>query len=270
MSIFTSSYSPLNKNTLKESMGQFSRYKLQAMAAFILLVTLSTLTLITTGQGIGGVSMSVQEGAVYLPQLSTLAVAVLSFAALFCIAALMYVLVTLARPLAAKRTLLRLFSITLFVLIITAIKSLVLGLFARTLFAQDPNRFEIAKAGVDIASLILAVVLSSCIYLTLAASLREEKLELKYFGRSFIVMFFWVAVITALKFSLTFASEALLGSLAYISLGSIALSIALSVLSAVTTLWFLALALTLREEVVSTEDPKETPIDKDLALEGAT
>jgi len=256
MKIFTSAYSPINTKTPKGAAGIIRRNRLQSVSAGIALIALSVATLFVTGRSMQGFGAGQEQSFAFthLFEAPVINTALALVAVLAAVSLLAYVLVTAARPLPVKVVILRLCNIALFAVIITALKSLILGLFARMLFAGDVDRFSLAKMGVDAASLVLGVVFTACIYLFIATSLREEKLEMAGFGKNFVVMFLWVASVSALKFLLFSVLDGLAGNLfdaAYLGLAHISLALLIALISALATIWFMALALSLREDVLA-------------------
>ena len=171
----------------------------------------------------------------------------------------------IARPLKARVVALRLLGLFAFVVAIIAVKSLALGHLARLLFASDPTRFELAKTGVDHASMLLGIVVVALSYSLLSALLREKKLEFKNFGKSFAALIFWVSAfyIPTYVISLVFNTHTLE---AYLSI-SLVIAILLALIHSLFPLWFLAVGLSFHE-IDESEDADEGEVDADDESEG--
>ena len=156
-----------------------------------------------------------------------------------------FVLTRVARPLKAGVVLGRIFLLALGIYLVTAVKSLALGNLARLLFVGDYTRFELAKTGVDHASMLLGIIVVALSYSFLAALLREKKIEFKNFGKSFLTLLFWVSIFYIFTFviSLVLSTYTLEAQLSVAFVGTILLAL----LSSLFPLWFLALGLSFHE-----------------------
>jgi len=169
---------------------------------------------------------------------------------LLSLAAVIYVLFCLARPIRKRIVALRLTLLGLWALLTVFVTSLGLGLLARILFAESPARFDLARTGIDHASGLIGVLITTLFFVFLASCLREEKLTFKGFGVSFTVLFTWIAAVYIIKFVVFLALDGLwplLFGASALELAGILFALLLAILSTLATLWYTALALALVE-----------------------
>ena len=177
-----------------------------------------------------------------------------------------FVLTKVARPLNAGTVVSRIISLALVVYLVTIVKSIVLGHLARILFAGDYTRFELAKMGVDLASMFLGIVVVALSYSFLAALLRERELEFKNFGKSFLTLLFWVSIF----YTFTFAVSLIISTYALEAQLNVAFAgtIVLALLSSLFPLWFLALGLSFHTIDEDSEDiDADEEMDADIEFE---
>ena len=231
---------------IQAALEQVSNYKKEALVALIALLIYSAAILLATFK-----TERLLESGHFL-DLSTPAhhptifVILAVLLILLSCAVIIWALFSIANPLKKSTTTLRLALLAFGALLVVAAKSLILGSFARILFAGDPARFEFAKTGVDHLSSLLGVLLAAAFYVLLARCLKEEKLALFDFGKSYLVLLVWVAVVYLLKY------------LALLILPShVVISSIVALLSALATLWYVALALALQKESAEKHEAKE-------------
>ena len=177
------------------------------------------------------------------------------------IVCIVFALIKVAKPLKAKVVVGRIFLLTLAVYLITIVKSLALGHLARLLFEGDYIRFELAKTGVDHASMLLGIVVAALSYSFLAALLRERKLEFKNFGKSFLTLTFWVALFYVPTFILSSIFTPQVPG-AYLS-AALVVVILIALLSSFFPLWFLAVGLSFHEG----DEGEDIDVEEDTEIE---
>jgi len=236
---------------MPDALEQLSTYRIEALVAFIALLSLSLATLLSTHK----VAQLLERSATLTAPANhpVIPVIIASLIVLASIAALIWALLKIASPLKKRIVVGRLIVLALVTLLVTSAKSLILGYFARFLFQGDPIRFELAKTGVDHLSSLLGIALAAAIYVLLARCLKEEKITLVRFGKSYALLLVWIAAIYLVKFiSLSLLPNHLL-------ISSVA-----ATLSTVAALWYISLALALQKESAATQDQE---LDTDPELE---
>ena len=219
---------------IKRATRQLCAHKKEAIVAAIALLMFAIATVLATTK----VELLLEgafEPAVYGHPVAPLAVA--SILAAIAAVGLVWALLSIAKPLKKRVTALRLALLGFAFILMTAVKSLALGYFARILFAGDPTRFEFAKTGVDHASTVLALLFAAAFYVFLASCLKEEKISFAGFWKGFVTLLIWVSLVYLVKFAILFLVPQ-----------HIAISITIAIISTLAALWYAAVALALQKE----------------------
>jgi len=219
---------------IRRAVKQLCTHKKEAIVAAIALLMFAIATVLATAK----VELLLEgafEPAVYGHPVAPFAIA--SILAAVAVVGLVWALLSIAKPIQKRITALRLALLGFAFILMTAVKSLALGYFARILFAGDPTRFEFAKAGVDHASIVLALLFAAAFYVFLASCLKEEKISFAGFWKGFVTLLIWVSLVYLLKFAILFMAPE-----------HIAISITIAIISTLAALWYVALALALQKE----------------------
>ena len=241
----------------RSALAQISAHKKESIIAAVALLIYSVVTVFAlrhTGKAIDAYT-GFELGIV---PIVLLVLAILSFAAI------LYALFSVAKPLRKRIITFRLVVLAAGILLVTAVTSLALGLLARLLFAGDPTRFEFAKTGVDHASGLLAVIVAAIFYVFLAACLKEKKIELHGFGKSFGVLLVWIAGIYIIKYLIFSVFADMLFHTVELSAVSIILVSVSTVLSTLFALWYMSLALAAHEKFADPENNMSLSPDEEL------
>ena len=238
---------------------QIQTYRKESTLGFVGLILLAISQLMLVSQ----LSQAFPQ-AITAAQTAILEVVVSAALALLGLTCIVIALLKVAYPLPKKVVLPRLAGLGVGVGVITIVKGVALGSLARLLFANDYSRFEMAKTGVDHASMLLGVLVAAFAYSLLAPLLRESKVEFKSFGKSFATLIFWVALIYFVQFVFVLFITVHVEIVSANIFANIAFLTFVVLLSSVSALWFTSLALSFYE----VEDGGETPLeDADSAEE---
>jgi len=232
--------------SIQGALDQICNHKKEVIIAFTALFLYAVATLLITDKI---TQLLEQPVALITPAHHPIAPVIIASLVLFLsLAALFWTLFSLAHPLRKRIVVARLVVLAVAAVLVTFAKSLILGYFARLLFQGDLTRFELAKTGVDHLSSLLGIAFAAAVYVLLVRCLKEEKLTFAGFGKSYGILFVWIAAIYLVKF----VALSLLPS--HLAINSVA-----ALLSALAAIWYVALALALQKESAEKQEPTLDP-----------